>query len=141
MTIQQGLTTSFKIDMLEGTQNIVSDTLYMALYTAFADINQNTTAYTAVNEVTGGGYIAGGQVLSNVTINSTSDGVVYVSFNNVVWTSVQFTTRGALIYNATKSNASIAVLDFGSDKTQTSNNTFTVVLPADTPSSALIQIN
>lgn len=141
MTIQQGLTTSFKIDMLEGTQDIVSDALYMALYTAFADINHNTTAYTTANEVTGGGYIAGGQAISNVTINSTSDGTVYVSFDNVVWNSVQLITRGALIYNVTKSNASVAVLDFGSDKTQTSSNTFTVVLPADTPSSALIQIN
>ena len=64
MTIQQGLTTSFKLDMLNGTQNIASDTLYMALYTAFADINDNTTAYTTTNEVTGGGYTAGGQALS-----------------------------------------------------------------------------
>jgi hypothetical protein len=141
MSIQQGLTTSFKLDMLRGTQNIAADTLYMALYTAFADINYNTTEYSATNEVTSGGYTAGGQVLSNVTISSTSDGVVYVSFSNAVWDSVQFTTRCALIYNATKSNASIAVLDFGSDKTQTGNNTFSVLLPPDTSSSALIQIN
>jgi hypothetical protein len=141
MTIQQGLTTSFKLDMLRGTQNIASDTLYMALYTAFADINDNTVVYASTNEVVGTGYTAGGQALSNVTISSTSNGVVYVSFSNVVWNSVQFTTRGALIYNSTKSNASIAVLDFGSDKTQTGNNTFSVLLPPDTSSSALIQIN
>jgi hypothetical protein len=141
MTIQQGLTTSFKLDMLRGTQNIASNTLYMALYTAFADINDNTVAYSPTNEVVGTGYTAGGQALSNVTISSTSNGVVYVSFSNVVWNSVQFTTRGALIYNSTKSNASIAVLDFGSDKTQTGNNTFSVLLPPDTSSTALIQIN
>ena len=141
MTIQQGLTTSFKLDMLRGTQNIASDTLYMALYTAFADINDNTVVYSPTNEVTSGGYTAGGQALSNVTISSTSNGVVYVSFSNVVWNSVQFTARGALIYNATRSNASIAVLDFGSDKNQTGNNTFSVLLPPDTSSSALIQIN
>ena len=141
MTIQQGLTTSFKLDMLRGTQNVASDTLKMALYTAFADINDNTTTYSPTNEVTGGSYAAGGQALSNVTINSTSNGIVYVSFSNVVWNSVQFTARGALIYNATRSNASIAVLDFGSDKTQTGNNTFSVLLPPDTSSSALIQIN
>ena len=140
MTIQQGLTTSFKLDMVRGTQNLASDTLYMALYTAFADINDNTTAYSPTNEVTGGSYTAGGQALSNVTINSTSNGVVYVSFSNVTWNPAQFTTRGALIYNATKSNASIAVLDFGSDKIQTGNNTFTVTLPPDTASSALIRI-
>ena len=113
----------------------------MALYTAFADINDNTVVYSSTNEVVGTGYTAGGQALSNVTINSTSNGVVYVSFSNVVWNSVQFTTRGALIYNSTKSNASIAVLDFGSDKTQTGNNTFSVLLPPDTSSTALIQIN
>lgn len=139
MTIYQGLTTSFKVDILEGKQNIASDTLKMSLYTAYATLNQDTTAYTSANEISGTGYTAGGQTLSNVTINSGSN-TVYVSFSNVVWNPAQFTTRGALIYNATKSNASIAVLDFGSDKIQTGNNTFTVTLPPDTESSALIRI-
>lgn len=139
MTIYQGLTTSFKVDILEGKQNIASDTLKMSLYTAYATLNQDTTAYTSANEISGTGYTAGGETLSNVTINSGSN-TVYVSFSNVVWSPAQFTTRGALIYNATKSNASIAVLDFGSDKIQTGNNTFTVNLPPDTESSALIRI-
>ena len=139
MTIYQGLTTSFKVDMLDGKQNVASDTLKMSLYTAYATLDQDTTAYTSANEISGTGYTAGGQTLSNVTINSGSN-TVYVSFSNVVWSPAQFTTRGALIYNATKSNASIAVLDFGSDKIQTGNNTFTVTLPPDTESSALIRI-
>ena len=139
MTIYQGLTTSFKVDMLNGKQNVASDTLKMALYTAYATLDQDTTAYTPTNEISGTGYIAGGKTISNVTINSGSN-TVYVSFSNVVWDPAQFTTRGALIYNSTKSNASIAVLDFGSDKIQTGNNTFTVILPPDTESSALIRI-
>ena len=139
MTIYQGLTTSFKVDMLNGKQNVASDTLKMALYTAYATLDQDTTAYTTGNEISGTGYTAGGETLSNVTINSGSN-TVYVSFSNVVWSPAQFTTRGALIYNATKSNASIAVLDFGSDKIQNGNNTFTVNLPPDTESSALIRI-
>jgi len=139
MTIYQGLTTSFKVDILEGKQNVASDTLKMALYTAYATLNQDTTAYSSDNEISGTGYTAGGQTLSNLTINSGSN-TVYVSFSNVVWNPAQFTTRGALIYNATKSNASIAVLDFGSDKIQTGNNTFSVILPPDTESSALIRI-
>jgi len=139
MTIYQGLTTSFKVDMLEGKQNVASDTLKMALYTAYATLNQDTTAYISDNEISGTGYTAGGETLSNVTIMSGSN-TVYVSFSNVVWNPAQFTTRGALIYNSTKSNASIAVLDFGSDKIQTGNNTFTVTLPPDTESSALIRI-
>jgi hypothetical protein len=141
MTIRQGLTTSFKLDMVNGRQNVASDALKMALYTAFADINENTTVYSSDNEISGTGYTAGGQALSNVTVNSTSNGIVYVSFSNPVWDPAQFTARGALIYNTTRSNASIAVLDFGSDKTQAGNNTFTVTLPPDTASSALIRIN
>lgn len=141
MTIRQGLTTSFKLDMVNGRQNVASDALKIALYTAFADINENTTAYSTTDEITGTGYTAGGQALSNVTVNSTSNGIVYVSFSNPTWNPAQFTARGALIYNTTRSNASIAVLDFGSDKTQAGNNTFTVTLPPDTASSALIRID
>jgi len=141
MTIRQGLTTSFKLDMVNGRQNVASDALKIALYTAFADINENTTVYSSDNEISGTGYTAGGQALSNVTVNSTSNGIVYVSFSNPVWDPAQFTARGALIYNTTRSNASIAVLDFGSDKTQAGNNTFTVTLPPDTASSALIRID
>lgn len=139
MTIYQGLTTSFKVDMLNGKQNVASDTLKMALYTAYATLDENTTEYISANEISGTGYTVGGNTLSNVTINSGSN-TVYVSFSNVAWNPAQFTTRGALIYNSSKSNASIAVLDFGSDKIQTGNNTFTVILPPDTESSALIRI-
>ena len=141
MTIYQGLTTSFKVDILNGRQNIASDTLKMALYNGYAALDENTTAYSTTNEISGTGYTAGGQNLSNVTIQSTSNGIVFVSFDNVVWNPAQFTVRGALIYNSTKSNASVATLDFGGDKTQAGNNTFTVTLPPDTPSSALIRIN
>ena len=141
MTIYQGLTTSFKVDILNGRQNIASDTLKMSLYDGYAELDENTTAYTTTNEISGTGYTAGGKDLSNVTIQSTSNGIVYVSFDNVVWDPAQFTVRGALIYNSTKSNASVATLDFGGDKTQAGNNTFTVTLPPDTASSALIRIN
>ena len=141
MTIYQGLTTSFKVDILNGRQNIASDTLKMALYNGYVNLDQNTTEYTDTNEISGVGYSAGGNTLSNVTISSTSNGIVYVSFDNVVWNPAEFTARGALIYNNTRSNASVATLDFGSDKTQSGNNTFTVTLPPDTASSALIRIN
>lgn len=141
MTIYQGLTTTFKVDILNGRQNIAADTLKMALYDGYANLGQNTDAYTPTNETTGVGYTAGGKTLSNVTINSTSNGIVYVSFDNVVWNPAQFVARGALIYNFTRSNASVATLDFGSDKTQAGNGTFSVVLPPDTASSALIRIN
>ena len=140
MTIYQGLTTSFKVDILNGRQNIASDSLKMALYDGYVELGESTTAYSTTNEISGAGYTAGGEGLSNVSIESTSNGIVYVSFANVVWTNAEFTARGALIYNATRANASVATLDFGSDKTQAANGTFTVTLPPNTPSSALIRI-
>lgn len=138
MALQQGLTTSFKQQMLQGAQNIASNTLKIALYTANADLGPNTTAYTTSNEVTGTGYTAGGETLTGVSISASSEGVVYVNFANPSWAGASFTARGALIYNVTQSNASVAVLDFGADKT-CSNQTFTVTMPANTATTALIR--
>jgi hypothetical protein len=136
MAIQQGLTTSFKQQMIQAGQNLATDTLYIALYTAFSTIGPNTTAYTATNEITGTGYTAGGKQLTGVTISTSTDGVVYVDFANVTWANSQLTARGALIYNVTKANASVAVLDFGADKTMTN---FTIQMPVNSATTALIR--
>jgi len=142
MSIQQGLTNSFKQEMLQAGQNLATDTLKMALYTAFSDIGPLTTVYTTTNEVTGTGYTAGGVVMTGVTINTESTGVnsgtVYVDFNNVSWPGANFTARGALIYNVTRSNKSVAVLDFGADKIFSSVSN-TVVMPENTATTALIR--
>jgi len=142
MSIQQGLTNSFKQEMLQAGQNLATDTLKMALYTAFSDIGPLTTVYTTTNEVTGTGYTAGGVVMTGVTINTEStgenSGTVFVDFNNVSWPGANFTARGALIYNVTRSNKSVAVLDFGSDKIFSSVSN-TVVMPENTATTALIR--
>jgi hypothetical protein len=142
MPIQQGLTNSFKQEMLQAGQNLATDTLRMALYTAFSDIGPLTTVYTATNEVTGTGYTAGGVVMTGVTINTETTGVnsgtVFVDFANVSWPGASFTARGALIYNVTQSNKSVAVLDFGSDKIFSSVSN-TVVMPENTATTALIR--
>jgi hypothetical protein len=142
MPIQQGLTNSFKQEMLQAGQNLATDTLRMALYTAFSDIGPLTTVYTTSNEVTGTGYTAGGVTITGVTITTDTTGpnagTVYVDFNNVAWPGASFVARGALIYNVTRSNKSVAVLDFGSDKTFTSANN-TVTLPVNTATTALIR--
>jgi len=135
--ITQTATTSFKSDILTGGQALTTDTIKLALYTGDANLTADTTAYTTVGEVVGTGYTAGGKTCTNVTVN-TLNGVAYVSFDNLTWTSSAFTCRGALIYNASKSNKSIAVLNFGSDKTCSS--TFTVTLPANTYTSAIIRV-
>ena len=143
MSIQQGLTNSFKQDMLQAAQDIVTDTLYMALYTAFSDIGQLTTVYTTSNEVTGTGYIAGGVEVTGAVLSTQTTGpdagTVYVNFDNVSWPGANFIARGALIYNTSKSNKSVAVLDFGSDKTFSSTSN-TVTMPANTATTALIRL-
>ena len=141
--IQQGLTNSFKQDMLQAGQNLLTDTLRMALYTAFSDIGPETTVYAATNELpTGNGYTAGGVVMTGVTISTQTTGpnagTVYVNFADVSWPGANFVARGALIYNTTRSNKSVAVLDFGSDKTFTSTSN-TVTMPANTATTALIR--
>jgi hypothetical protein len=139
MAIQQGLTNSFKQDMVQAGQNLLTDTLYMALYTAPATIGASTTAYTAVNEVSGIGYIAGGVQVTGATLGSdAATGVVYVNFNNVSFPGASFVARGALIYNVTNGNKSVAVLDFGADKIFSSVSN-TVVMPANTATTALIR--
>jgi len=134
--IVQGQTTSFKEELYEAIHNFTTDTFKIALYTANATLNQDTTAYTATGEITGTGYTAGGKALVAPTVNA-SDGTAYISFNNISWTSASFTVRGALIYNSSRANRSVAVLDFGSDKVTTS--TFTITFPANTSTSAIIR--
>ena len=136
MSIVQTQTTSFKKELYQGIHDLTVDTLKIALYTANADLNEATTAYSTDNEITGTGYVAGGKTITGVTINS-SGFTAYVSFDNVVWNPAAFTTRCALIYNSSKANRAIAVLDFGSDKTAT--NTFTITLPTNNASNALIR--
>ena len=132
--ILQTQTTSFKLELYTGVHNLSSNTLKVALYTASANLDESTTVYSATNEVSGGGYTPGGVVLSGVTISS--DGyTAFVNFNNAVF-NASVTARCALIYNVTQTNKSIAVLEFGSDKTSTN---FTIVMPANTASSALIR--
>ena len=137
MAIIQTQTTSFKAELYQAIHDLTTDTLKIALYTGDASLGASTTAYTTSNEVVGTGYTAGGVTITGVTVNS-SGYTAYVSFNNPSWTSASFTARAGLIYNSSKANRSIAVLDFGADKT-VSNYTFTINLPTNTATSALIR--
>lgn len=136
MAIFQGLCSSFKQESWLAIHDLDTDILKMALYTSLASLGANTTAYTATGEVSGTGYTAGGVVLTGVQV-LLSGTTAYVTFNNPKWTGVSFTCRGALIYNTSKANRAIAVLDFGSDKIAGPN--FTVQLPAATDTTALIR--
>lgn len=148
MSIAQTATTSFKVELLQGIHNFgptSPDTFKIALYTAAANLGPTTTGYTASSEVVGAGYAAGGNVLT-ITVSPTSGNntaglpTAYISFANATWTNATFTARGALIYNATESNKSVAVLDFGSDKT-VNNDTFQVIFPTADANSAIVRIS
>lgn len=136
--ITQTQTTSFKAELYEGIHDLLTDTIKIALYTAYADLGADTTAYTTNHEITGTGYVAGGNTLTGASVQS-SGTTVFVSFDNTSWSGASFTCRGALIYNASKANRSVAVLDFGNDKT-VSSQTFTVEFPANAVNSAIIRM-
>ncbi len=124
--------------LVNGTINFASDTFYLALYTNSATLDQTTTAYTVTGEASGGNYVAGGSVVTaTISSEATSGGsVTYVNFSSPAWTGV-LTARGALIYTP-GDNGAVCVLDFGSDKTSTTS--FTVQMPANTATSALIRL-
>ena len=136
MSIIQTQTTSFKAELYQGIHDLTTDVIKIALYTASANLNEDTTVYSSTNEVANTGtYVAGGAQLTPITVN-TSGYTAYVGFPNISWTGA-ITARCALIYNVTQGNKSIAVLDFGSDKT--SVGTFTITMPANTATAALIR--
>ena len=142
MPIVQGQTTLFKANILSGLENFAVGTPYtykIALYNASANLNNTTIAYTSDNEVTGGGYTAGGQVLtiSNPPTEDTTNNIAYISFNNVSW-SGGLSANGALVYNST-TGAACFILNFGS--TITSSNTFTVTFPTATSTTAVLTIS
>jgi len=140
MAITQTLTTSFKLELLKAVHNFETDVFKLALYTSAATLGADTLVYTSSNEVTSAGYTAGGQVLTGVIVTSAS-GVAYVTFNNLTWSNVTFTARGALIYNSTKSNKSVAVYNFGTDQTAGALDVFNITMPNDTADEALIRIS
>ena len=136
MSIVQTQTTSFKAELYQGIHDLTTDVIKIALYTASVNLNEDTTVYSATNEVVATGtYVAGGATMTGITV-STSGYTAYVGFDNVSWTAA-LTARCALIYNSTQGNKSVAVLDFGSDKTSTT--TFLITMPANTSTTALIR--
>ena len=149
MAITQAIANAFKKQLLEGDHNFKQtggDKFKLALYTSSATLNSTTTAYSATNEVGNSGqYSAGGGALVNggTSIGSgTGKGVAIVDFADRSFTGVTLTARGALIYNTSSAttNAAVAVLDFGGDKTATAG-TFTIQFPAFTTSAAILRIS
>ena len=139
MAISSGIAIKFKEDCLEGVHHFSSATFKMALYTSVASLSNGTSVYITSAEVANGnGYTTGGEIVT--VLDVTIDGsVAIVDFNSVSWTSATFTARGCLIYNDTKSDKTVAVIDFGGDKTAT-NGTFTVQMPAAAAATAIVRL-
>lgn len=143
MSIQQTATTSFKVELAQGVHNFgptSPDTFKIALYTGLADLGAATTVYTTTNEVAAGdGYTTGGETLV-VSVTPTSSGTVsYWSFADAEWNPATFTARAALIYNSSKANKAVAVLDFGADKTGVTK--FKIMFPAPNSTDAILRID
>ena len=149
MAILQTATTSFKVELLQAVHNFgptTPNTFKVALYSAAANLGSATTVYTTTDEVpNGSGYTTGGNTLV-ISVSPTSGNntasvpTAFISFSNTSWTSATFTARAALIYNVTQGNKSVAVLDFGSDKTVT-NDTFQIIFPTADANSAIVRIS
>jgi hypothetical protein len=142
MAIIQAQCNIFKVNLLNGLEDFNSPTPYVykiALYNGNATLNSTTTVYSSVNEVVGTGYTAGGKILTpSVPAYDNTNNTAYLSFDNVTWTSANFTTAGALIYNST-TNAAVCTLNFGGIKNAT--NIFTITFPTNTSTTAVIRIN
>ena len=150
MAITQAMTTSFKVEILDGIHNFgtgvirastAADVFKIALYTSSATLDASTTAYTTSNEVSSSGtnYVAGGKTLTISQAPTFTSTTAWLDFDDITWDSATLTSNGALIYNATQGNKAVAVLAFGGDKTSTAGN-FTIQFPAATSTTAILRI-
>jgi hypothetical protein len=149
------LCTSFLAELMTGTHNFgvapiraatTADTFKGALYLTTATYNAATTAYSATGEVSGTNYTAGGVSVTNATApastntSATAGTAYWTPSASLVYTNVTLTTAfdTVLIYNSTQSNKAVGVYTFGS-QTITAG-TFTLTMPSNTTSTALIRI-
>lgn len=149
MANTQSMCTSFMGELLTGTHNFTTgtgDTFKAALYLASATMNASTTAYTVTGEVSGTNYTAGGVTVTNGTSplstnSSSTAGVAYWTPSaSITYTTVTLSTAfdAMLLYNSSKSNKAVAVYTFGS-QTVTAG-TFTLTMPSNTTSTALLRL-
>ena len=155
MANTQAMCTSFKQEILLGQHQFgaatlvsrtsltapTTDTFKAALYLASATYNASTTAYSATNEVSGTNYTAGGVTVTNATAPSTSGTTAFWTPSaSFAWTTVTLSTAfdAVLLYNSTQSNRAVSVHTFGS-QTVTAGN-FTLTMPTNDASNALIRI-
>ena len=139
MAITAAVCNSFKQELLAMTPHVAADVYKMALYVAAATLSKATTAYSATNEVVGTGYTATGLTLVGFTVTLDTDTAILDWTTDPSWAAASLTARGALIYNSTRSNKAVCVLDFGADIISTAG-LFLVTLPAAAAATGLVRI-
>ena len=149
MANTQAMCTSFMSELLTATHNFTpstGDTFKAALYLASATYNASTTAYSTTGEVTGTNYTAGGVTVTNATApastntSATAGTAYWTPSASLSYASVTLSTAfdAVLIYNSSKSDKAVSVHTFGS-QTVTAG-TFTLTMPSNTTSTALIRL-
>ena len=141
MAITAAVCNSFKKELLDGSgTHLAADVYKIALYTSAASLSKSTTVYSATNEVPNSGtYAAGGFTMVSFTVVLDTDTAILDWTTDPLWTGATITARGALIYNSSRANKAVAVLDFGADITSTAGN-FLVTLPAAAAATAVVRI-
>lgn len=150
MAITQAMCTSFKQELMTATHNFTAstgNTFKLALFRAQASIvgtyGAGTTSYSNMtansDEASGTGYSAGGLSLTNIT-PTTSGTTALTDFNDLTFPTVTLTTSGCMIYNSSASNKSVAVFNFGGDKTATAGD-LTIIFPTADASNAVIRLS
>lgn len=134
-TVRHGYVHSFIDELTTGVHDLDSDTFKMALYDDSVTLTEDTTAYSTTNEITGTGYTAGGATMSLASGYPTQDsdtGRKSYRWDRVAWLGATFDARAALIYNSSKSNRAVCVLDFGALRS-VSSDVFQVTFPTSLP--------
>ena len=144
MAITTAMCNSFKQELLGGVHDLDTDTIKIALIkdTPVGTYGAATTTYSNVtvnsDEATGTNYTTGGNTLTSPVI-ALDGSTATVDFADTTWASATVSADGCIIYNASQSNAAIAVIDFGGTKTST-NGDFTIELPTADASNAIVRI-
>lgn len=137
MAITAVVPNSFKLDQANGVHQ-PGDDYKVALFTNAATLNKTTAAYSATNEVAGTGYTPGGKSLTGRAASLDGDTAI-VDFADPVWADATITARGCMVYNATRSNKAVVILDFGADVSSTNAN-FTVQFPLPAAATAMLRL-
>lgn len=141
MAINQAICVSFIRELFQAVHNFgpSPDTFKIALYTDLAVLNANTTVYTSSGEVVASGYTAGGKTLTITQQPIISGSGVFINFANVLWAPPNdIVASGAMIYNSSKANRAVMVINFGLTARSNATNGFPVTFPVAGPNTAIL---